>query len=251
MKINKLYIAFLILITATMVACEEYTDTVEPSPTVSADNPGVRFYSENLSEFELEPDELSFSLTVIRDKGTGAIEVPLAVVADTAGIFDVPSSISFPASVDTVSITIAANENATKDLSYGLEIEIDDEQYTNPYKSEYPSFKTVVYLKPPCAFNEVTLILAFDDYASESTWELLDVSDEVIASGGPWADGDASASATFCLEDGTYTFTMYDSYGDGIAAPGGATMTLNGEDLFTITGDFGTSKSETFTLGAN
>lgn len=253
MRIKKLYIAFFILVAATMVACEEYKDTVEPSPTVSTDNPGVRFYSENPAEFVLEPDGMSFSLTLVRDKGTGAIEVPLAVVADTAGIFDVPSSVSFAADVDTVIFTVTADENAPKDLSYGLEIEIDDEQYTNPYKAEYPFFKTAVFLKPPCAFNEVTLNLVFDGYASETTWELMDVSDEVIASGGPWADGEVSASATFCLEDGTYTFTIYDAYGDGLSYPanGSATMVLNGEELFSIVGNFGKSKSETFTLGAN
>lgn len=248
MKINKLYTVFFILAAALLVvACSEYEDTVVPSPTVSADNPAVRFYSENPTQFELDPNDLSFSLTVVRDNGTAAIEVPVNVVADTASIFNVPGTLSFPAGVDTVSLTITVNTSAPQGEDLGLEIAFDD-QYTNPYKAEYPSFKTAIFIKPPCPFNEVILNLVFDDYASETSWDLKDNTDAVIASGGPWEDGAVAASEKFCLEDGTYTFTLYDGYGDGISAPGSATITSNGTELVYIEGDFGTSKIETFTV---
>jgi hypothetical protein len=251
MKINKLLIAFSILVATAMVACSEYEDTVEPSPTVSADNPAVRFYSGNPELFELDPDGLSFSLLVVRDKGTGSIDVPITEVSDTADVFNVPGTISFPSGTDTVAMEITVDPSAPYIDPIGLEVAVGDDQYTNPYKAEYPSFATAVAIEPPCLLNEVFLNLVFDGYASECTWELTDDEGTVIASGGPWEDGTASAEAEFCLDDGTYTFTIYDAYGDGLSYPenGSATITSNGEQLVYIEGDFGESDSGTFTLG--
>lgn len=251
MKINKLIIAFSILVATAMVGCSEYEDTVEPSPTVSADNPAVRFYSGNPESFEVNPEVLSFSIMVVRDNGTGNIEVPISEVADTADIFNVPGSISFPSGTDTVELEITIDPSTPIEKPFGLEVAVGDEQYINPYKAEYPSFATNVSVVPSCLFNEVYLDLIFDGYASECTWDLVDDSGTVIASGGPWEDGTASAEAEFCLEDGTYTFTIYDAYGDGLSYPenGSATITSNGEQLVYIEGDFGASESATFTLG--
>ncbi|MFT6244252.1 MAG: hypothetical protein ACJA0U_002111 [Salibacteraceae bacterium] len=68
----------------------------------------------------------------------------------------------------------------------------------------------------------VTVNLTTDRYATETTWELTNSQGTVIASAGPWANlaangttvqppVDANISANEC-----YTFTIYDSYGDGI-----------------------------------
>ncbi len=53
MRYNKVYITLLILATSLFIGCSEYEDTVDPSPEVSADNPGIQFVSENPSEFEV------------------------------------------------------------------------------------------------------------------------------------------------------------------------------------------------------
>ncbi|MGQ7868044.1 hypothetical protein [Sunxiuqinia sp. sy24] len=251
MKINKLYFAFLVLLTATMVACSEYEDTVEPSPVVAAGNPAVRFYSDNSTLFEFEStDEFSFNLTVVRDNKETAIEVPISEIADTANIFNVPETLAFPAGVDTVSLTITLDDNTPLGKTCGLEIQFD-EQFTNPYKVEYPYFKLETFIQPPCAENEVILNITFDGYASECTWEILDADQEVIESGGPWADGTVSATSKHCLEDGTYSFKIYDEYGDGLTYPetGAASLVFDGNEIVHVDGDFGASKSVSFTLG--
>ena len=69
---------------------------------------------------------------------------------------------------------------------------------------------------PVC--TDLNLIITFDDYPAESSWEITNGSNVVVSSGGPY--GSQSTGSTLilpiCLFDGCYTFTFSDSYGDGI-----------------------------------
>ncbi len=251
MKINKVLIAVFVLVAATMVACSEYEDTVEPSPVVAGDNPAVRFSAANPGAVEVDYEVLSFSLMVVRDNGSQALEVPIASVTDTAGVFNVPGTLSFPQGQDTTYLTVTINESVPTGTPLALTIEFD-EAYTNPYKAEYPVIKSVVTVPPPCLLNKVRLELVFDGYASETTWALANEAGEVVGEGGPYADGDVSETVDFCIEDGTYTYTVNDTYGDGFSYPnnGSATLSIDGNQLGIIEGDFGTTASVTFTVPA-
>jgi len=74
-------------------------------------------------------------------------------------------------------------------------------------------------LAAQCADTESTIevIIVADNWPTEISWDLFHGTD-VIASGGAVGD-------TICLdasiEDPCLSFTIYDSYGDGIYAPGG------------------------------
>jgi hypothetical protein len=67
--------------------------------------------------------------------------------------------------------------------------------------------------------TEFELNLILDDYGTETTWIITPQgSNQVLFSGGPYQD-DADGTlvnALFCLADGCYTFTIEDSFGDGI-----------------------------------
>lgn len=76
------------------------------------------------------------------------------------------------------------------------------------------------------SFNAVTgpttefeLNLTLDDYGTETTWTITPQGgSQVLFSGGPYQD-DADGTlvnALFCLADGCYTFTVEDSFGDGL-----------------------------------
>lgn len=177
MKINKLYFAFLILLTATMVACSEYEDTVEPSPEVSADNPAVRFYSDNATLFEFEPtDELSFELTVVRDHGEEALEVPVTKLADEENVFNVPATVSFPAGVDTVKLTITLDDSTPIGVVYPFELSLD-ESLSNPYKIEYPFFKGQASI---IKWNKLGTVQFYDSFAfSKVTKVTLEQRDDI------------------------------------------------------------------------
>ncbi len=63
----------------------------------------------------------------------------------------------------------------------------------------------------------VKVIIKPDDYGSEVTWEITDDNNNVVVSGGPFPDFNRrKRQRNICLTEGCYTFTIYDSYGDGI-----------------------------------
>lgn len=101
---------------------------------------------------------------------------------------------------------VASNPNGTADVT------TDNEGSTS--FTAYPSADAETYT--------VTVNLTTDRYASETTWDITNGAGTVVASAGPWANlaangvtvqtpVDVNINANDC-----YTFTLYDSYGDGI-----------------------------------
>lgn len=66
--------------------------------------------------------------------------------------------------------------------------------------------------------NEYKIKVSLDDYGSETDWELYNEDNQLLASGGPYQDGNAGTVKTsnVTLSDGCYEIDLYDSYGDGI-----------------------------------
>ncbi len=62
---------------------------------------------------------------------------------------------------------------------------------------------------------EYSMALLTDDFGDETTWELRNESNVLLYQGGPYSDA-TEVTETFCLADGCYTFTIFDSFGDGI-----------------------------------
>ena len=62
----------------------------------------------------------------------------------------------------------------------------------------------------------VAITIQGDAYGSETTWLLRDSSDAVVAGSAPLQDGYPLVDAFLTLPVGQYTFTIYDSFGDGI-----------------------------------
>jgi hypothetical protein len=77
---------------------------------------------------------------------------------------------------------------------------------------------TIVDDNVPC--NDVLVSITTDRWGSENSWTITDDSGAQVASGGTYVDGPAGFTETYdeivTLEDGCYTFTMFDSYGDGM-----------------------------------
>lgn len=69
-----------------------------------------------------------------------------------------------------------------------------------------------------CISNYLLLKIILDSYPTETSWVLKDsTTQEIIETGGPYG-GRAldTIIAEFCLPYGTYSFTLYDQFGDGI-----------------------------------
>ncbi|WP_445456029.1 M4 family metallopeptidase [Flavobacterium sp. HNIBRBA15423] len=107
-------------------------------------------------------------------------------------------------------------------------------------------------INPPTCTN-VNINFVFDNYPEETSWQILNSSNQVVESGGTYgsqADG-SSLTITKCLAAGCYTFKINDSYGDGICCSygnGSYSVTSNGTTLASG-GSFGSSESTNFCVG--
>ncbi|HWB63555.1 MAG TPA: T9SS type A sorting domain-containing protein, partial [Chitinophagales bacterium] len=82
--------------------------------------------------------------------------------------------------------------------------------------------------------GNVNLFFSTDNKGSQSTWQITDGSNNIVASGGPFVDatGGRQYNYPLCLPSGCYKFTVFDSNSDGMH---------NGEDGdFSLTGPGGT-----------
>ncbi len=112
--------------------------------------------------------------------------------------------------------------------------------------------------------EQVTLTILTDCYGSEVTWDIIDASSNVMASGGPYADvvGGQNEVETICLANGCYTFNIYDSYGDGLNGAIASSCSVNGNynmvdasnnilfQMAGTTGAYGSGTSHTFCLSS-
>ena len=103
---------------------------------------------------------------------------------------------------------------------------------------------------PPCD-NDITLTIVLDNYPEETSWDVRDSGGAVYASGGTYGsqpDG-STVVENFCVPDGCYDFTIYDSYGDGICCSygnGSYTLTDAGGATLASGGSFGSSETTNF-----
>ncbi|WP_417710663.1 endonuclease [Pseudoalteromonas umbrosa] len=105
---------------------------------------------------------------------------------------------------------------------------------------------------PPsdCQHNSVSFTLKTDNYASETSWQLANKAGQIIKNGSGYSNNQ-TVTDTLCLTDDTYTFTIFDSYGDGICCSQGNgryEFSHNGQTLISG-GQFTNQEQKQFTLG--
>lgn len=109
---------------------------------------------------------------------------------------------------------------------------------------------------PAASCTDLNLSFTFDDYPEETSWEIRDAANAVVASGGTYAsqpDG-STLNIPMCLNDGCYTLTVGDVYGDGICCVyGNGSYTLTNTASGAILaqgGSFASSDVTNFCVGA-
>ena len=93
----------------------------------------------------------------------------------------------------------------------------------------------------------LTVNLTTDQYAAETSWELVDASGTLVASN-PALANETEYSNDYELEAGSYTWTIFDSWGDGICCGygyGGYQLLLDGVEIANG-GEFGAEESVQF-----
>ena len=102
-----------------------------------------------------------------------------------------------------------------------------------------------------CSGTEGTLRLITDNYGSETSWRITQ-NGTTVESGSGYSSNTTN-DIDMCLSDGDYTYTIDDSYGDGICCSFGSgsySLTFAGNQVASG-GQFGRTESTNFTLGNN
>lgn len=180
------------------------------------------------------------NLEIIYTSPQNTVAAPNTVAVTTANPdnFTVPTSVTIPAGeteasfqVSVTGIDLGAGKNILIGIvpSEGMDI---DTRYANTVGSatyEVLSPRLLLKLQPVCNLNPLRIGITLDPFGTESSWELYDNADLTapILTGGPYTDASAAGirpqpAVDICLPDGSYTFVMYDSYGDGMEGTNGA-----------------------------
>jgi hypothetical protein len=110
-----------------------------------------------------------------------------------------------------------------------------------------------INFKEACTANEVTLTLNFDDYPAETSWQIANDDGTIVANGGSYSNSLAGTTLikSICLEDDCYTFTIFDSWSDGMCCSwgnGSYSLTMADGTVLASGASFGASESSDFCL---
>ena len=113
--------------------------------------------------------------------------------------------------------------------------------------------KSCLYKVRPCDECGANLAVIFDTdgNAAETSWSIIQ-EDTVLMSGGPYSISYAQYNNSECLPFGTYSYNIFDSYGDGLSAcfkngsSCGYSLAINDNTILSNDGSFGLVQSQIF-----
>jgi len=121
-------------------------------------------------------------------------------------------TITIPANSYDGSLALTFNDDDLVDLvAYTLIVKLEIPEGIAVIGSDTATINYNRYLVRSSTF----WTMVEDFYSDERTWEVVDDMGNVVFSGGPYAQGGNTYTENFYLDDGCYTFTIYDAYGDG------------------------------------
>lgn len=184
---------------------------------------------------------IAFNSSVwVRNSGTGDIsDVEIEVTYPGIGpermfsetILATFSPALSPGDVGEVTLT---EFNISDDGNYTLSVDITDVRDGNPTNNETADVSFEVNIFEDA--HTVTVETQTDGDAGETSWDIATLEGTVIYEKLTFADNDLDQEVV-CLEDGTYVFTLYDSWGDGILNGGYSSINVGGEVVTIIPGD--------------
>jgi Metallo-peptidase family M12 len=176
---------------------------------------------------------------LLRNFGTNTLEsVAIYYFMDD----ETPRSINWSGALssgvtDTVPLPQLSFEEGSHALTVYTEIPngVADSKSTNDMRAETFGSGT----------HGLTLTIILDDYTSETTWNIQNTTDDIVAIGGSYyafEDG-AEVVETICVPQGCLRFTIYDAQGDGICCgfgEGSYTLVDNASgEILASGGEFG------------
>ncbi|WP_258100835.1 GEVED domain-containing protein [Marinoscillum pacificum] len=117
-------------------------------------------------------------------------------------------------------------------------------------KGAYSAGFSITTTGSNCNEGPVTLSLTLDNYPSETSWTLTK-DGSTVASGSGYSTNGQTITENFDFGAGSYSFTINDSYGDGICCSYGSgsySLTDDNNNVIVSGGAFGNSESTSFCL---
>ncbi|MBZ9632130.1 hypothetical protein LB465_15210 [Salegentibacter sp. LM13S] len=239
---KKYLLLFIATIAFSFVGCDHESDFTPPNFAALQEGPadikielgGSTSYDLNVYTSNIVNEDRTLDI-VVRESSSMSAEaysVPETVVVpggSNEAVFTVNvQDVNFSPNGETLILGLAPQENFSTGDDFTLNVSLSCD-------------------------SPLVIDFVFDGYASETTWNVKDTEGNTILEGGPYVDGAGGTTVERCLPDGDYTFTIFDSYGDGLTFPdqGSVTLTFGGEELLVIPGDFGAETTEAFTLGGS
>jgi hypothetical protein len=150
-------------------------------------------------------------------------------------------------SLESTSIELPSINYSPSDTnSVNISVSDDDNNENNSdvfYFDQSSSYDTSI----------ITLNLVTDNYGSETTWQLTDSSGYVVAQDGPLSNNNTySIEIEIPSSEECYTFTINDSYGDGICCAygtGSYSISDDSSNVIVSGGEFSSVDSTTFRVG--
>lgn len=237
MKTNKIYLLLFLLMIGILGCEQNQVDEVISMPNAS-------FYSESTS-LTIDSDSVEYLLAVQLSETYTADKVVNVVATDASTAEGIDYSF-------TGSLVVKAGElTAQTPISFNFDVIPLNVPRTLVLNIEGTNEEITVTYTKVCLTNDVNLSLTFDNYPGETSWDIKDASGSVVESGSGGSAGQ-TVSLDFTLADGTYTFTIYDSFGDGICCTyGNGSYSLTKPACSVILangGDFTSSESVTFSV---
>ncbi|MFY9242711.1 MAG: hypothetical protein WAO74_06760 [Polaribacter sp.] len=239
---NKLKYIFLALTVFVFASCEEDIPTAE----------GTNYVTFSKSTYSTSVDvgaTKSFDVTVFTANTSGSdrtinLSVDPASTA-AAGSYTVPTSVTIPGGSNVGTLTVQLS-----DTNLGIGVNALILKFDAVEGLANGGSATLNYIQN-CSEVTATLAINFDGYGSETSWVITDSLGGVVASkaAGTYADGQATASETITLCAGRdFTFTINDSFGDGLSFPANGTysLTIGGVVKASGGGDFGSTEATAF-----
>ncbi len=142
-------------------------------------------------------------------------------------------------------------EDNTDDTDDGDNTEADDYDYDEEGDYDYEDEEGDT---EEDAISTISIQVRLDDYGSETTFDIEDAYGDVIATYGPYEDGQEGTVITEAIDlpTGVYTYVIYDAYGDGIccdAGDGKWKLFKDDTQLISSDGNFGDWEAFDFTIG--
>lgn len=243
MKNNKIYLlTLLVSIGLIFNACD--VNTEEYQSVSLADS----FVTTSISVIIPEDaTEYSFDITV---------QASEAYTADRS----IPIEIGSNSTANGLEYTFSGNVNMAKEeLSASTLLELDTDLISSSVEKtivlRLPSSEeiTITYIKEASVVYEMSLFIDFDNFSNETSWEITDSNNVVVASSfGTYPGGSVDTTEQIFLPEDDYTFTIFDVWGDGICCGyGNGSYELTevaGGSVLATGGSFGSSESTAFSL---